>query len=542
MSGAVDRSNDPAFSVTLRLAVGALTAVCTAVAAPCLVAARDIAVGLAAPPTSFDPHFHAHSPSLAFHRHVFEGLVTRNPDLTLAPGLAREWAPLVDGTGWEFRLDPAARFQDGAPVSAADVAASLARVRDVPNSPGRWTPFITEIASVEIVDQRTLRLRTHGPGPLVPNNMFSIMVVPERIAREAVTADFNAGRAAVGSGPYRLREYLPGDRAVLERDPGWWGGPSEPRGRVTLRVVANDASRVAALRAGDLDLIEAVPPRDAAALQRDPAIAVARATSLRLVYIALDQGRDASPGLADAEGRALARNPLKDVRVRRALSLLIDRDALVRQVMEGQAVAAGQLLPLGMAGTDPELRPDPFDPARARALLAEAGWGGGFRLALAGPNNRLVNDEQILQAVAQMWERAGVRTRVEAMPSAVFFSRFATGAFSAALNSWGHGSGEPNTYLAAVLGTPDRARGRGTANPMGYTSPRVDALIDRALATGEREARAGLWRQATRSALAEDAAILPLHHQVNIWAMRRGHSFAPRMDELTLVTRLRASP
>jgi peptide/nickel transport system substrate-binding protein len=524
------------------LAAAAVAAAPIAAVVPFSASARDIIVGLAAPPTSFDPHYHAHAPSFALHRHVFESLVTRNADLTLAPGLAREWAPLPDGAGWEFRLDPAARFQDGAPVAAADVAASLARVHTVANSPGRWTSFVTEIAATEVVDQHTLRLRTHGPSPLVPANMYSILVVPERAAREAATAEFNAGRTAVGSGPYRLREYVQGERVALERDPGWWRAAPEPWTRVTFRIVANDAARIAGLRAGDLDLIEAVPARDSAALEHDPRTAVARATSVRLVYIALDQGRDVSPDVADAEGRPSTRNPLKDVRVRRALSLAIDRDALVGQVMEGQAVATGQLLPSGMAGTDPQLRPDRFDPARARALLTEAGWGGGFRLTLAGPNNRLIKDEQILQAVAQMWERVGVRTRVDAMPSAVYFGRFAAGAFSAALASWGHGSGEPNTYLSALLLTPDRARGRGTANTMGYSNPHLDALVDRALATRERVARAALWREATLLALAEDAAILPLHHQVNIWATRRGLAYTPRMDELTLVTALRPAP
>ncbi|MBD0275231.1 MAG: ABC transporter substrate-binding protein, partial [Acetobacteraceae bacterium] len=442
-------------------AMAAAVAAVTAAQPP--AAARDIAVGLAAPPTSFDPHFHAHGPSIALHLHVFEGLVGRNPDLTLAPALARDWAPLADGGGWEFRLDPAARFGDGTPVTAADVAASLARVSAIPNSPGRWTSFITEIASTEIVDARTLRFRTHGPGPLLPANIGAILVVPERVAREASTADFNAGRAAVGSGRYRLREYAQGERVVLERDPNWWGGAPEPWTRVTFKIIGNDAARVAAVRAGDVDLVEAVPPRDAEALERDPNLAVTRQTSVRLVYIAFDQGRDASPGVADAEGRPLARNPLKDVRVRRALSLAIDREGMKRQVMEGQAVPAGQLLPpVVPTGWDPELRPDPFDPARARALLAAAGWGGGFRLALAGPNNRLVNDEQILQTVAQMWERVGVRTRVEAMPHAVYAGRYAAGAYSAGLHSWGHASGEPNTYFTAVLATPDRARGRGT--------------------------------------------------------------------------------
>jgi peptide/nickel transport system substrate-binding protein len=536
----INRPVQPVRTAALRLV--AVATIAAATVAPSSIVARDLAVGLAAPPTSFDPHYHAHAPNHALHQHVFEGLVIRNPDLTLAPALARDWAPLADGAGWEFRLDPAARFQDGTPVTAGDVAASLTRVATVPNSPGRWTPFVSEIVSAEVVDPHTLRLHTHGPGPLVPAGIGFILVVPERTARDATTADFNAGRAAVGSGPYRLREYVPGERVVLERDPGWWRGTPEPWSRVTLRIVSNASARVAALRAGDVDLIEAVPPRDTAALERDPRLAVARITSVRMVYLALDQSRDASPGVADVEGRPLARNPLKDVRVRRALSLAIDREAMVSQVMDGQAVATGQLLPAGMMGTDPALRPEPADPARARTLLAEAGWGGGFRLTLAGPNDRIVNDDQILQAVAQMWERVGVHTRVEAMPSAVYFSRLAAGTFSAALNSWGSTTGEPNTYLTALLATPDRARGRGTLNTMGFADPRLDALIDQALGTAERDTRAALWRTATRLALVEDAALLPLHHQINLWAMRRGLAFTAHPDEWTIVTRLRPAP
>jgi peptide/nickel transport system substrate-binding protein len=311
---------------------------------------------------------------------------------------------------------------------------------------------------------------------------------------------------------------------------------------VFFHVISNDSARVAALRAGDVQLIEAVPARDAAALASTPGIEVARATSLRLIFLFLDQGRDASPGLADADGRPLARNPFKDRRVRRALSLAIDRDAIVRHVMEGQAAPTGQLLPAGMTGHDPELRPDPHDPEQAKRLLAEAGWGQGFRLALAGPSDRYVNDEKILQAVAQAWERAGVRTRVEAMPSAAFFGRLASSAFSAALVGWATATQEPNTTFVALLATPDRARGHGTANPMGYSNPRLDGMIDRALATPGREPRAALWREATRLAVVEDAALLPLHHQVNVWAMRRGLSYTARADELTLAMGLRPSP
>lgn len=236
----------------------------------------------------------------------------------------------------------------------------------------------------------------------------------------------------------------------------------------------------------------------------------------------------------------MKRNPLKDVRVRRALSLAVNRAGIVAQVMEGQAVATGQLLAPDLPSALPGLLPDAFDPGGAKRLLAEAGWGGGFSLRLAGPNDRLANDERILQAIAPMWGRIGVRVAVDAMPSSVYLGRFAAGTFSAALGSWGTALGEPNTHFTALLATRDAARGRGSLNPTGYGSPRVDALTDQALATPDPDARHALWREATRLALIEDAALLPLHRQVNIWAMRQGLTYEPRADELTDITELAA--
>jgi peptide/nickel transport system substrate-binding protein len=505
-------------------------------------ATDELRIGLAAGPTSFDPHYHAHAPSYALHRHVFETLLTREHDGRLIPTLAEDWSPLPTGDGWEFRLDPAARFADGAPVTAADVAASIHRVLTVPASPGRWTPFLADLAHVELVDRLTLRLRTYGPAPLLPNVLPAVLVVPEALARSATTAEFNSGTAAVGSGPYRLRRYIAGTEVVLERSPTWWQrdrlGP-EPWSTVTFRVITTSPSRVAALLAGNVDFIEGVPPGDVAALRRRSDIAISRANSLRLVYIALSQGASAPEGLSDHAGRPLARNPLQDVRVRRALSLAIDRAAIVAQVMDGEALPAAQVQPEGFAGFDGDLRPPALDRDGARRLLAEAGWGQGFRIRLSGTNDRLVNDERILQAVAQMWQRVGITTEVEPLPSTVFFPRFNAGALAAGLTSWSGSSGEPNTFFVAVLSGRNATRGRGTANPTGYGNAQVDALVDRALGEVDVGARHAGWREAQRIALSQDAAVIPLHHQVNLWAMRRTLSYDARIDELTYATGVR---
>ncbi len=503
-------------------------------------AGREVTVALGAPPASFDPHFFTHSPSFMVQLHVFEPLVWRDETSRTIPALAERWEILLDGSGWDFHLNPAARFSDGTPVTPADVAATIARLPDVPNSPGRLTIYTNQIRAVEVAGPHTVRLLTRGPSPLLPQDIPPVMIIPERIAREATTQDFNAGRAAVGSGRFRLVQYTQGERIVLERNPAWRGEPS-PFSRVTFRVIANDSARVAALRAGDVQLIEIVPPRDVAQLERDSNVAIWRAPGTRLIYLALDLTRDVAPGVTDLEGRPLDRNPLKDQRVRRALSIAIDREAIARNIMEGQAAPAGQMQAIGLGVADPELRPDSYDPARARALLAEAGWSGGFRISLAGPNDRYVNDERVLQAIAQFWERIGVRVRVDAIPSNVFFPRSAQRSYGVSMTGWQSSSYEPSNIFAPLLLTPNRDRGWGTVNRHLYSNPRVDALYERAVASMDGEERVGLWREGMRVAMA-DAAYLPIHHQMNIWATRRGLTYAPRSDEYTLVTSLGVAP
>lgn len=502
--------------------------------------AREITIGLGAPPASFDPHFFAHSPSFMVQQHVFEPLVWRDEQSRTIPALAARWEILPDGAGWDFHLHPQARFSDGQPVTAADVAATIARLPNVPNSPGRLTIYTQGIRVVEQIGPHTVRLLTDGPTPLLPENIPPLMIVPERIAREAQTSDFNSGRAAIGSGQFRLAQYVQGERVVLERSPTWRGTPS-PFSRVTIRIIPNDSARVAALRAGDVQLIEIVPPRDVAMLERDPNVAVWRSPGTRLIYVYLDMARDNSPGVADLEGRPLERNPLKDVRVRRALSIAIDREAIRRQIMEGQSVPAGQLQAIGLGVADPELGPPAFDPARARQLLAEAGWGQGFRLTIAGPTDRYVNDERILQAIAQYWERIGLRMRVEAMPSTVFFPRGAQRVFSAAMTGWQSSAYEPNNIFAPVLLTEDRSRGWGTVNRHGYSNPRLDAIYARAVISMDQNERIRMWREAMRMAM-DDVAVIPIHHQVNIWATRRGLTYRPRSDEYTLAMSLGVGP
>lgn len=498
--------------------------------------AQDLSIALGADVTSMDPHFHNLTPNNNVGNHVFETLVGKNARGQLTPALAESWRAIDDRT-WEFRLRKGVKFHDGSDFTAADVAFSLDRVPTVPNSPSPFTTYSKQITEKFIVDPLTIRLRTATPYPLMPNDMGTIMIVSSRAAKGATTEDFNTGKAAVGTGPYRFVRWQKGDRIELARHDGYWGAKS-PWEKVTLRIITADPTRVAALLAGDVRAIENVPTSDLARVSKSADLSVYRVVSHRVMYLHIDSARDKSPFVTDKAGRPLDRNPLKDLRVRRAISKAINRQALVDRVMEGAARATGQLMPEGMFGYHPGLKPEAFDPDGARKLLAEAGYPDGFGLTLHAPNNRYVNDEQVAQAIAQMLARVGIATRVDAMPSAVYFTRANKLEFSLLLVGWGSDTAEASSPLKALLATFDRDKGMGQANRGRFSSAKLDATLDQALATVDDPKREKLLQLATEIGMNE-LGILSLYHQENIWATRRGIVYTPRADERTFAHEFR---
>lgn len=493
---------------------------------------QTLIAGMAGPPTSMDPHFYNAAPNNGIATHVFDRLVERQPDASLGPGLAVSWRPLNE-TLWEFKLRPEARWQDGRPVTADDVVFSFARGANVPNSPGGFGGMLRAIARSEAVDATTLHIHTRAPAPNLPIDMSNFTIVSRHAGEGAATEDYNSGKAMVGSGPYRFVRFVSGDRVELVRNDGWWG-PKPAWEKVTFRIIANQGARVAALLAGDVDIIDVPPAGDLPRLKADPKLSVFSIQGLRLIYIGLQQGRSgAIPFVTDAAGKPLAANPFQDVRVRRALSLAINREAISSRVMQGTADPTGQWLPPGAMGYAASLPPPAADPARAKALLAEAGYPEGFRVTLHTPNDRYPNDAATAQAVAQMWTRIGVATQVEALPWASYAPRSAKAEFSAGLTGWGSNTAEAGYMLINVLGTVDKALGRGAVNSRGYSNAALDALTARALATLDDGARRKMLEQAVEMAM-DDQAIIPLHMLVNFWAARKSIRYEPRMDERTI--------
>ncbi|HVE50818.1 MAG TPA: ABC transporter substrate-binding protein [Casimicrobiaceae bacterium] len=504
------------------------------VAAGALVAsigafAVNLTVGLGTDVTAIDPHYHNLTPNNNVASHLFGYLVERNEKSLPQPGLATEWKS-IDPLTWEFKLRRGVKFHDGSEFTAADVVASIERVPKVPNSPSPFTAFTRQIQKIDVVDPYTIRFRTAAPYPLMPSDMTQVAIISKAHAN-ASTEDFNSGKAAVGTGPYKLVRYTKSDRLELARNDAWWGGKSAWE-KVTLRILPQDAPRVAALLSGDVQVIENVPTSDVAKLRGNKQLSIYKAMSDRLIYLHLDSNRDTSPFVTDKAGAPLAKNPLKDPRVRKALSKMINRPAIVERVMEGEAVMAGQLVPDFLFGATKNLSVEKYDVEGAKKLLAEAGYPDGFGITIHSPNNRYINDEQIAQAVAQMFTRGGVPTKVIAMPSATFFTQATDLKFSLMLVGWSTGTGEASASVKALVMTFNRDKGFGTANRGRYSNTKVDALTEDALQTVDDIKREAYLQRATEIAI-NDTGIIPLHFQVNLWAARDGIVYQPRLDEQT---------
>lgn len=502
----------------------AATLLASALAAP--ASAETLTMGIKLGPSSMDPHFRYAGETDNTLEHLYWRLIRENPTKGMEPGLAASWR-LVDPLTWEFSLRPEATFSDGSPVTADDVAFSLARVPRIEGSPGSYVIFTRAVAGVDVVDPRTVRIRTREPYPFVPVDMARIFIVPKSLGEGIRTADFNAARAPVFSGPWKLESWRPGEVMELVPNPHWWGERS-PWTRVSIRTISNDTARTAALLSGAVQAIDEVSLTDLGRLRTDARVSVTQIAGSRVMYVAMDMDRDASPHLRDRSGAPMTTNPLKDVRVRRALSHAINRDLLVERVLEGAATPAANLLPDGAPGLSPNLRPVAFDPERARTLLAEAGYREGFRVTLHATNDRYPNDDKVAQAIAQMWARIGIQTEVALLPNAAFFPAASRQEFSVMAAQYG--TSDISTMYRALVHTYDRAAGLGSANRTRHSSPDADALVRQALTEMDDEKRNALFARASEIALDRDMAIILGYYPSYIFAATGGLTVTPYND------------
>ena len=513
----------------LKRLAGGLVLSCLFVVPSIPAPAQNLSIGVQAETSSTDPHFSIVNPSVSATRHMFDTLAHPDERQALHPGLALGWAPVGD-TEWEFRLRPGVKFHDGSAFTAADVAYSLLRARDLPNTLSGFDVMTKQITDIKVVDDLTVRIRSARPFPLMAEHLSAVAIM-SRSAEGLTTTEMNAGKGINGTGPFRFVSWVKADALRLARNDAYWGKVADWTA-VTIRPIPDDGARVAALVSGTVDAIDLVPPVNVPALRANPGIALAQTVSNRIIYFNVNVLPAANPGVTDAAGAPINPNPLADRRVRLAISKAINRDALTARVLEGMAIPAAQLLPDGYPGTSPALRPEAFDPDGARALLAEAGFKDGFNLVITVPRDRNANDVKSTEAAAQMLSRIGLRVTVEALPFSITQPRNAKAEFAMMMRGWGTETGENSMALRSILGTRDTSRGWGMVNGGRYSNTSLDTMLETALATLEPAKREAMVAQATELGI-RDVGIVPLHYQMAIWGLRKGLSYRARSDSYT---------
>ena len=512
--------------------------------------AQSLTAAFASEPSSVDPLYHNLGPNNATRKHMFEALVGEDENLGIVPMLAESWSTSDDGLTWTFNLRQGVKFHDGGDFSARDFLYTACRIPNVPNSPSSMEGFIKRAESIEASDDQTITVTTAAPYPLLLTDFASFGVISASANGHdgAVTYSkdgcpgidsypdsnaYNDGSAAIGTGPYKFVEFVPGERVVMARNDDYWGA-SPHWEEITIRPITNEGARVAALLAGDVDVIEKPPVQDLERLRGDPNVNIVQGPSSRVIYLHFDHVGEPSPMIEGTDGK----NPMKDVRVRKAISLAIDRPLIVDRIMGGLAVPARQLVPDFMVGTDKSIGLEEPNVEEAKRLLAEAGYPNGFKLTIGSPNDRYINDSKIAQAVAQMLTRAGIETDVDAVTASVFFKRRNNYEFSLYLAGWGASGAGMASPLRALVATQNKEKGLGGTNRGRYSNAELDAVIEEALATVEPTKHQALLAEASKIVV-DDVAILPLHYEVTPWALRAGLTMDPRADQHTVLTTVR---
>ena len=493
------------------------------------VAAQDLTLGLRAGPDSIDPHWSTLGSQAEALRHVFDTLVGVDENLQLQPALAESWTP-IDATTWEFKIRKGVKFHDGSELKAGDVKFSIERI-PVVTGPMSMTIYTKSVDSVEVVDDYTLRVKTKGTAPSLPNDFIRLFVVPASIGMEARNDEFNSGKVAIGTGPYRFVSWEPKGDLVLERFDDYWG--EKPHwARVVRKEIPDDAARVAALKSGQVDMINYVPASDYLTMKNDPSVDTVVADSVYILNVA-PVVKDVLPQKVKVDGKEIDANPLKDLRVRKALDLAINRQVLVDVVLEGLGTPATQLMPKGFFGYTDRLGERPYDLAQAKALLAEAGYPNGFEIDFTCTNNRVPGDSVVCEALAQMWSRAGLKVNAQALNGTVYFPAAAREEFSLAMSAWGTLTGEASYTYGSLIHTKDPDLGLGAFNRTGYSNPEFDKLFQEARNNLNDDERRKLYEEASYISM-EDRALIPTVILQTVWASKKGAlTFTPRVDQET---------
>ena len=469
---------------------------------------------------SMDPYMLNESLLLSFTGNMYEALTGRNRKLELVPELATDWKQ-TSPTTWRFNLRKGVKFHDGSPFTADDVIFSLERARGEGSD---MKTYVGAIKEIKKIDDHTIDIITSQPFPILPEVIYLWRIMPKQWSEKnnatrpvdvrKGTENF-ASTNANGTGPFMLKSRQPGVRTVLVPNPNWWGKPEHNLTEVVFTPIGNDATRVAALISGEIDMMQPVPLQDIARINANANLKVMQGPELRTIFLGMDQKRDELL-FSNVKGK----NPFKDKRVRQAFYQAIDIEAIKKNIMRGAATPTGLMVAPGINGFVPELNARlPYDPEAAKKLLAEAGYPNGFEVTMNCPNDRYVNDGEICQAVAAMLARVGIKVNLLAETKATYFPKILSRNTSFYLLGWTPATYDSHNPLYALMATPGEG-GQGQFNLGAYSNAKVDELTGKVASETDKGKRDAMIREAFKIHQ-DDIGHLPLHQQALAWGMKK---------------------
>jgi peptide/nickel transport system substrate-binding protein len=469
---------------------------------------------------SMDPHSLNESLQLSFTGNVYEPLVARDKKLGLTPGLATKWTQ-TNPTTWRFQLRKGVAFHDGTPFTADDVLFSFERASGEGSD---MKSYVGSVKQARKINDHEVEIVTNTPFPILPDVLTNLYMMSkkwcemngaQRPVDKRKGIENAASFRANGTGPFRLKSRDPGVRTVLQRNFNYWGTIESNVDEVVFTPIGNDATRVAALISGEIDMMQPVPVQDAARLKQNPALKIMQGPELRTIFLGMDQSRNELL-FSSVKGK----NPFKDKRVRQAFFQAIDIEAIKTRIMRGAATPTALMVAPGIKGFVPELNKRlPYDTEAAKKLMAEAGYGSGFEIKMNCPNDRYVNDGEICQAVAGMLARIGVKVSLDAESKATYFPKILSRNTSFYLLGWTPGTYDSHNPLFSLMATPG-AGGQGQFNLGSYSNPKLDELTAKISAETDQAKRNAMIAEAFKIHQ-DDVGHLPLHQQALAWGMQK---------------------
>ena len=502
------------------------------ISTPALSQENNLKIAFADNLSSLDPQLNNFAGDRSASLFFFDTLVA-NYNNQLLPALSTKWQN-VDPLTWEFTIQPDIKWGDNQILTAEDIVYSLERIRNVPGSVAPFTSYVRTIESIKIKDPLTLEIKTNIPNPDLPLNLASVHLVNKQTTENSTSEIFNSAKTLIGTGPYKLISYTPGERLIAERNPNYWG-KTPIWDKVEYTYIANAASRTASLLAGDVDVIDKVSVSDIKRLQNHPKVDVFTYNGLRVFLLQPSFNPNSNQYITDHQGNPLDNNPLLDQRVREALSIAINRDAIADRILQGGVSIANQWMPDGSIGFNPEIPPISFDNDRAKKLLTDAGYPDGFQLTIHVPNDRYPLAPETVQAVAQFWTRIGIKTKVEVVPWAVYSSAARKNEYAMSVLAWGNGTGESSYAMVSILATVDPEAGLGASNFGHYSSEKLDNKLKEVTMEFNPAKREQLMQEAA-VIVSDEVGIIPLFHYKNIWAAKKGLKVKPLSSDRTVPT------